>query len=432
MKRIFFTIYVLITCSVLVIALGLVPLVNHLMQGIEFEEERSEFQGIFALIIEDLTSMPESAWQGYLDGLNRSFDYPITVEPNRVIQLPETYRQSYADGGIVTASDEVEVLLQKIPGTAYSLCLGPLPEMENAAIIEFLMVVMAFVVLAIPVFVWSFFLWRDLSRLEAVTRAFGRGDFSSRAVGSRFSSLADLKGSFNAMADRIEKLIASHKELTNAVSHELRTPLSRIRFGMEMVKTGKTRDDQERYFQGIERDVGEIETLVDEMLTYARFDQDPGWAEPEAHEVEAWLRYLVACEAREDGARLELAPSEGPLESWFDPQYMAWAVRNLIRNALGHAASQVRVSVASQDKRVVLRVDDDGPGVPEAHRIRIFEPFARLDDSRNRKSGGYGLGLAIVKRIATAHKGSVSVSDSPLGGARFTLSWPQNEPQAAR
>ncbi|SCX76143.1 ATP-binding protein [Desulfoluna spongiiphila] len=432
MKRIFFTIYVLITCSVLFIALGVVPIVDHLMQGIELEEERSEFRGIFSLIIGDLTSMPESAWQGYLDGLNRSFDYPITVERNKTVRLPEAYHQAYAEGRIVSSSTQVEVLVQKIPGSDYSLCIGPLPELKNIEIIQFLMVVMVFVVLAIPVFVWSLFLWRDLSRMEEAARAFGRGDFTSRARASRFSSLADLKLTFNGMAERIEKLIASHKELTNAVSHELRTPLSRIRFGMEMVKTGKTQGEQERYFQGIERDVGEIETLVEEMLSYARFDRDTGQVEPEAHDMIAWLRYLVACEEATDGVRLELTAPEEPLEFWFDPQYMAWAVRNLIRNAMGHAASRVRVSVVNNDRMVRILVDDDGPGIPEVNRVRIFEPFARLDNSRNRKSGGYGLGLSIVKRIVVAHKGTVTVDDSPMGGARFTLSWPGNRPVESR
>lgn len=430
MKRIFFTIYALIVCSLLAIALGLTPIADHLMKGAEVEEERSEFRGIFSLIVADLISMPESSWQGFLNELNQSFDYPITLERNKTVRLPEAYRGAYDEGQIVPGNEDVEILVQKIPGSHYSLCMGPLPEPENIRLIESLMVVVAFVILAIPVFVWSLFLWRDLSRLEEAARTFGRGDFSSRARASRFSSLAHLKLTFNAMADRIENLIASHKELTNAVSHELRTPLSRIRFGMEMVKTGKTQEEQNRYFSGIERDVGEIETLVEEMLTYARFDRETGRVEPEAHDMVAWLRYLVACEESNDGVRLDLEVSEVPLESWFDPQYMAWAVRNLIRNAMGHAASRVSVSVVNTDRMVRILVDDDGPGIAEVNRVRIFEPFARLDTSRNRKSGGYGLGLSIVKRIAVAHKGTVTVDDSPLGGARFTLSWPGTPPEA--
>lgn len=433
MKRIFLTIYVLIACTALFVIVGVTPVVDRLMTGIELEEERSEFRGVFALIIQDLESMPESAWQGYMEGLTRSFDYPISVEPNHTLDLPGVYRQDHAEGRLVPASDEIEVLVQKIPGTAYSLSLGPLPELKYIDIIEMLIVALAFVVLAIPVFAWSLLLWRDLSRMEDATRAFGRGDLTSRAEVAKFSSLSDLKGTFNAMADRIEKLIASHKDLTNAVSHELRTPLSRIRFGMEMVKTGTSRDDQERYFQGIERDVGEIETLVDEMLTYARFDREPGSVEPASHEVVAWLRYLVACEGQGSAElNLEFVAPDGPVDSWFDPQYMAWAVRNLIRNGMRHAATQVRVCLECVGTTVRLTIDDDGPGIPEAHRVRIFEPFARLDDSRNRKSGGYGLGLAIVKRIAIAHKGGVTVNDSPMGGARFTLEWPKILPPAAR
>ncbi|BCS94430.1 two component sensor kinase [Desulfoluna limicola] len=433
MKRIFLTVYVLIACTALLVILGVTPVVDRLMTGIELEEERSEFRGIFALIIKDLESMPESAWQGYMEGLTRAFDYPISVKSNHSLDLPGAYRQAHAEGLLVPASDEIEVLVQKIPGTDYSLSLGPLPELKYLDIIQLLIVALAFGVLAIPVFAWSLLLWRDLSRMEDATRAFGRGDLTSRAKVARFSSLSDLKGTFNAMADRIEKLIASHKDLTNAVSHELRTPLSRIRFGMEMVKTGKSREEQERYFQGIERDVGEIETLVDEMLTYARFDRDPGRVDPASHEVVAWLGYLVACESQDSaGVGLEFLAPDEPIETWFDPQYMAWAVRNLIRNGMRYASTQVRVSVACHEHRVRLTIDDDGPGIPEVHRMRIFEPFARLDGSRNRKSGGYGLGLAIVKRIATAHKGGVTVNDSPMGGARFTLEWPKTLPPAAR
>ncbi len=432
MKRIFLTIYVLIACTALFVIIGVTPLVDRLMTGIELEEERSEFRGIFALIIQDLESMPASAWKGYLDGLNQSFDYPITVVENEGVLLPPRHRDDFDTGHLVPTTEGVDALVKKISDTGYSLILGPLPELKNLALIERLILALSFVVLAIPVFAWSLMLWRDLSRLEAATRAFGQGDFSARATSSRFSSLSDLKETFNAMAYRIEKLIASHKELTNAVSHELRTPLSRIRFGMEMMKTGKTRDDRERYLLGIERDTGEIETLVDEMLTYARFDREPGRVTPSSHELVGWLGYMVACEQGEGmSVRLVWDPPASSVEVWFDPQYMAWAVRNLIRNALGHAVTEVRLSMESRGDAVSLHIDDDGPGVPDADRERIFEPFARLDGSRNRKSGGYGLGLAIAKRIAIAHEGAITVDDSPMGGARFTLSWPKNPAEEA-
>ena len=426
MKRIFLTIYVLISITVLLMIFGVGPILNRLMVGIELEEERSEFRGVFALITQDLESMPESTWKAYIEGLNELFDYPITVALSDSILPPDGFQEDYDQGMLIPTTANVEGLVQKISGTSYSLTMGPLPEVKYINIIEFFMALLTFVVLAIPVFVWSFFLWGDISSMEAAARIFGGGELGARVDVSRFSSLMGLKSTFNAMADRIQKLIASHKELTNAVSHELRTPLSRIHFGMEMVKTGNSREKQAHYFQGIERDVGEIEALVDEMLTYARFDRDAGEVTLVTHEIVSWLRYIMACEAEgAGGIGLELDVEATVLEANFDPQYMAWAVRNLIRNALRYAEKEVRISVECPDNCVSVFIDDDGPGILPEHRVRIFEPFARIDESRNRKSGGYGLGLAIVRRIAIAHNGSVCIGDAPGGGARFVLSWPR-------
>lgn len=95
-----------------------------------------------------------------------------------------------------------------------------------------------------------------------------------------------------------------------------------------------------------------------------------------------------------------------------------------MRNALKYGHKHIELSVDASGEKVFIHVEDDGPGIPEADRQRVFEPFARLDDSRSRYSGGYGLGLAIVHRVALWHKGSASVTDSPLGDARFTIQWP--------
>jgi signal transduction histidine kinase len=99
-------------------------------------------------------------------------------------------------------------------------------------------------------------------------------------------------------------------------------------------------------------------------------------------------------------------------------------VSNLIANAGRYAKSQIVVSLEKKDNACMIHVDDDGPGIAEADRKRIFEPFVRLDASRDRDTGGSGLGLAIVQRIVTMHRGTVWTETSPLGGARFTLGWP--------
>jgi signal transduction histidine kinase len=106
-----------------------------------------------------------------------------------------------------------------------------------------------------------------------------------------------------------------------------------------------------------------------------------------------------------------------------EPRYMARAVVNLLRNARAHARSTVTVSLQSEGGRTAIHVDDDGGGIPAGERERVFEPFTRLDDSRDRGSGGFGLGLAIVRQVARWHGGDASITDSPLGGARVSILW---------
>ena len=108
----------------------------------------------------------------------------------------------------------------------------------------------------------------------------------------------------------------------------------------------------------------------------------------------------------------------------FEPRLMARALGNVLQNARRYAKQRVEVDAAINADTCRIVIDDDGPGIPEADRARIFEPFTRLDTSRNRDSGGYGLGLAIAQRIAQWHGGNIGVEDSPLGGARFVISWP--------
>ncbi|NJR71950.1 MAG: hypothetical protein HC782_02175 [Gammaproteobacteria bacterium] len=103
---------------------------------------------------------------------------------------------------------------------------------------------------------------------------------------------------------------------------------------------------------------------------------------------------------------------------------MTRAVSNLIRNAVRYTTSQVVVKVAKKDTQYVLTVDDDGEGVPLNERERLFEPFSRLDRSRDRATGGFGIGLAIVKQVARLHNGEATIGDAIIGGARFNLSWP--------
>ena len=117
------------------------------------------------------------------------------------------------------------------------------------------------------------------------------------------------------------------------------------------------------------------------------------------------------------------APDYVPASVRCDGKYLARALANVLRNAVRYARSRVSLSIERSGSRTVINVDDDGPGVPPAERQRLFEPFTRIGGSRGRDSGGVGLGLAIVKSVAEWHGGQALISDSPLGGARVTITW---------
>jgi two-component system, OmpR family, sensor kinase ParS len=236
------------------------------------------------------------------------------------------------------------------------------------------------------------------------------------------------------MQTRIKTLVTSHKDLTNAVSHELKTPLARLRFAISLLAESKSDSERNQLLEKMQHDVDELNQLVQEMLLYSRLERDVPRIQLESTPVSTWLNTAIADEtdaAAAEGISLPVNIEGSATAVPCEPRYMARAVRNLVRNALRHAHSSIRVSIAYHDTNCTIHVDDDGAGIPTEQRERLFIPFTRIDESRSRltesassSSGGSGLGLAIVKRIAEWHGGNATITDSPLGGARVSIQWP--------
>jgi len=266
----------------------------------------------------------------------------------------------------------------------------------------------------------------DLSRVRSAGCALAEGHLDSRVDLGPDSPLHAFGESFNGMAGRLAVFMASHKELTSAVSHELRHPLMRLRFRHTLVREALAPEEREHNLDRMAEDLDLLDRLADELLTYAQLER----AEPEVRlerlQVAPWLAALER-QAREmagaRGAELALEFRVQVIELRAEPRYLARAVVNLLSNAIRFASRRIRVSVESDASGSRIHVDDDGPGVPPESRERVFEPFWRGDASRDRKGGGFGIGLALVRRIARWHGGEAHVGDSPLGGARFTISW---------
>jgi two-component system sensor histidine kinase RstB len=283
------------------------------------------------------------------------------------------------------------------------------------------------VIFGIALWFWVRPVWRDLEALRQTARDLGDGDFEARSPAARSQLFAPLSDTMNSMAERVQQLLATHRELSSAISHELRTPIARMRFALEMLSDTDERAERERLWAMMEGDLDELDHLIDTSLTYARFERET----PEPHfsnvRFAEWLRDEVDA-VRLLGRNLTITVDTKKLPENLDidvdRKAMPYALRNLLRNAFKYAVRQIVISAELQDGKIMVHVDDDGIGIPPEDRENVFSAFTRLDRSRDRATGGYGLGLAITRRVLELHGGSATADASPLGGARFTLAWP--------
>ena len=267
-------------------------------------------------------------------------------------------------------------------------------------------------------------LTRRLESLKGGVERFGAGALGQRVDASGHDEVAALGASFNQAAERIEALVRAHQSLLANASHELRSPLARLKMAVSLLEDSPDSAARDRLKSEIRTNIGELDALVEEVLLASRLDAQA--VNPVSDPVD--LIPIAAVEAAQVGAELQAALPTLSVNG--DERLLRRALRNLLENARRYGdggeitLSAERVGAASP--RVELRVCDRGPGVPEALRERIFEPFFRLPGHAERE-GGVGLGLALVKQIAERHGGSVRCEardPKDGGGSCFVLSLP--------
>ena len=288
------------------------------------------------------------------------------------------------------------------------------------------MILISMFLISLGVYALIFPLERKLQLIQVGVNEVSKGNLDSQVQVIGQDEIARLAATFNAMTSHIKRLIESQRELTRAVSHELRTPVARIRFAVDML--ADTEDEDSRFMQRdyIDEDIEALNGLIDEMLTYAKLEE----GSPKLDLEPVNLRELLEQIERETNAlgkpiKIVTKLPNAKIEAVADRRYLHRVIQNLAGNALRYAESTIIISAGIKKGNAFVSVEDDGHGIPEADREKVFIPFSRLDDSRTRASGGYGLGLSIVSRIAFWFNGSMKVDESrDLGGARFVMTWP--------
>ncbi|GHF38005.1 two-component system sensor histidine kinase BaeS [Deinococcus metalli] len=266
-----------------------------------------------------------------------------------------------------------------------------------------------------------------VSAVSRAARGLARGDLTVRAPVFRGErEVADLARTFNEMATNLQQLEQERRQAVADIAHELRTPLAVIQARLDALEDGvyPLNHDQVRMLS-IQTQV--LTRLVDDLrtLTLLEAGQLPLYqAQTDLAALGAQVVHDLTDRAAARGVALTLRSH--PAQAFADPHRVRQILANLVENAVRHARGRVEVSVEPHDDAVLLRVDDDGPGIPASSREAVFTRFTRLDDSRQRDTGGSGLGLAIVHALAAAHGGLARADESEaLGGASFRVSLPR-------
>ena len=369
-----------------------------------------------------------------LNAISKQFAFPLSIENVDKLELDDDQLRRLDRNEVVmlfrdsTRSDDSSIkIIAPSELENMAVVIGPVSLFKWFPFNLIISVVLiSMFLISLGVYALIFPLERKLKLIQSGVNEVGDGNLDTQVQVVGQDEIARLAATFNAMTEHIKRLIESQRELTRAVSHELRTPVARIRFAVDMLADTDDQESREMQRDYIDEDIESLNGLIDEILTYAKLEE----GSPKLDLEPVVLKDLVDQIVRETNALgkpievIGIAP--GPkVTAVADRRYLHRVVQNLAGNALRYADSKIIISAGVRKGDAFVTVEDDGHGIPEEDRDKVFMPFARLDDSRTRASGGYGLGLSIVSRIAFWFNGTMSVDESPkLGGARFTMRWP--------
>jgi len=354
-----------------------------------------------------------------------------------IYQLPagatSPVRQVAAEGVVPT---DIRVVAQRftVAGQQVTIITGAGTALLETVDTEFLRLLL----LGLPLILLlsAFAVWivvgRSLGpvdRIRNAVEAITADDLSRRVPEPQTADeIGQLARTMNAILGRLDDSARTQRRFVADASHELRSPLAAIRTTLEVglahPETAPWPTIAHRAAQQSQR----LEALIQQLLVLARTDDHTPSAHHDCVDVDVGtLLDRLHHDLSPTRPQLTVHPGDHGVVTG-DPDGLARMLRNIVDNALRHARHSVQIHTTTTRATITITIDDDGPGVPTVDRDRIFDRFVRLDDSRERGTGGSGLGLAITHQIADAHHATITVSDSPHGGARFTVQLPVAPP----
>ena len=417
-RRLLFRSYLWLVGGLLAVAVVLDFGFGHLQTGQQGGDDRW-LESTFSLIAARLETVPAGERDAVAADIAREIGVGVRLLARDDVHMNDGTGDKL--GPLVDSEGNTSYLQDAVSIDAI-IRLGPIAAPVDSLLLDLLPPIF-YLSIFVVVGLWLRPLLRDINVISKGAQRFAADyrDPPSTAVDT--TELTPLAQNIDEMAAKLSGVLRSQKELIAALSHEMRTPLARIRFALAVIDD-KAEEALKQKLRAMNDDVEEIDDLVSSMLNYARLDHPDIEMHWQAVPIGNWLDKII--EKVPGGAtRADEGAGSTPDTVRMDPRLMELALSNLLVNAAKYGKKKVLCASLQEGSNHVLTVEDDGQGVPNNERETVFKAFTRLDDSRNRETGGYGLGLAVVSRVAELHGGTAGVDTSPaLGGARFTIRWP--------
>lgn len=374
------------------------------------------------LIRQELEHTPSIQWQNTIQQLSSAYKVPLSILDINNPSIPITIKKSLARNSFVLGAPDhagkINFAYFTINHGKNVVQIGPIPYPFYPQYQLYILVCIFVVIVIFAIIFFTFIFSRNLEKIYKITDRYSHGDFSEVPAFSQHSTLRTLYDNILKMGSKIQNLMTVQRNLIRFVAHESRTPISTMLFAIEDIEKENLSEKIKKNIQSIKEDLVTLNDLVGDFLHYVKFSDQDLIVKKQEVNINQWLQNCIQ--------KFESAPKLIYLNYTidknsvfaFDPTLMRHVINNLITNAIKYSYSQVQISATFENNTLTIHVEDDGPGIEDADKEKIFTPFFQIQSS---EQSGFGLGLTIAEAIVKKHHGILSVSDSKLGGTCFTV-----------
>ena len=420
MARHFLQLYFSIVVTLAIVSWGQDQLWRVYAESARSADDRPSQAAVLSIVEQQLKSIPQQQWRDTVSEIAASTGLDLEL-----MERDDLAGLEQAEPALWEDANNRMWALQRLADSDRVLAFRFADETSRRTPLEWVLSIVFYAAIALVIMLWLWPLTRDLRTLERSALRFGDRNWTFDAKIPPGSPVASLAEAFRRMARRIDGLIGSHKDMSNALSHEIKTPLARMRFEIELARSAETKDALLQHLDHLNTDIAELNAFVTATLEYAVLERAEVALNVGEHDFTVVVPAVT--ESVKRSTRHDLAMScdvaDNAKQVTCDAHLIETVLRNLLYNATRYANQRIRVSFEVVADRYRLAVEDDGPGIPEPDRERVFGSFVQLG-ARSGSHTGFGLGLAIVKRAIEWHGGAARVDGSALGGARFVVEWP--------